>query len=212
MSDDLGSLKTMIADDLVRNDLTAQIAQAVSNAINTHRMERFYFNEDRSVSFNTTAGQEFYTSVDNASIPNLYEIDSLRLTVNGSRYQINPYNYAELDRIATLNTATGYPSVYARYGQQIRLYPIPNGTYAVNISAHVMLPDLGGDSSVNAWTRMSEAGNLIRYEAEAELYRIIIKDQESATAAEGYAMRQLDRLRRETDKRVATGRIMPTDF
>ena len=212
MADTLADLKSLIADDLARTDLTSQIANEIANAIRLHQAERFYFNEDRSLSFNTVASQEFYTSADNASIPNLYEIDSIRMTVNGTRYQIDQEVYSTIDQISTLASSTGYPSIYARYGQQLRFYPIPNGTYATVVSAHVILPALVADASANAWTTMADGGNLIRYAAEERLYRTVIKARDAAADA-GYARDQeLLRLRDETGRRTSSGQIEPMSW
>ena len=43
-----GALKTRIADELNRSDLTSQIASAVPRAIEYYARERFDFNEGRS--------------------------------------------------------------------------------------------------------------------------------------------------------------------
>ena len=79
-----GNMMDRIADELDRTDLTSQIQKAIQTAIDRYERKRFWFNEARSITFNTVDGQEFYTSSDNSAIPNLLQIDVVRLTVSGS--------------------------------------------------------------------------------------------------------------------------------
>ena len=157
MADALTDLKSLIAGDLSRDDLTTQIASAVTASIARWQSKRFWFNQIRSITFNTVANQEFYTSADNAYIPQLLDIDFIKATVNGSTYEVLPKPYAELERKQSLSTITGYPGEYAYYGQSLRLYPIPNGAYSTRISALVRLTALASDSDSNAWTTEADA-------------------------------------------------------
>ena len=48
-----GDIKTRVAGNLVRTDLGTEIGQAINDAINEYASTRFWFNETRSVTFNT---------------------------------------------------------------------------------------------------------------------------------------------------------------
>ena len=48
-------------------------------------------------------------------------------------------------------TYTGYPTDYALYDEQIRLYPIPNGTYTLTLSYQKQLDGLAGEADTNEW-------------------------------------------------------------
>lgn len=212
MADTLGDLKALIQDDLNRSDLASQIATEIASAIAQHQSKRFYFNEENSLSFATVSGREWYGSADNSYIPDLLEIDSIRLLRSGSRYTLTPRNFTDIENIAVLATATGQPGEYSYYNRQLRLYPIPNEAYPVNVSAVVRLPALTDDTSTNAWTKVNDAAELIRYEAEYRIYAAIIKDQEGAATAAGLRDAALMRLESETNRRIGVGRVRPTNW
>jgi hypothetical protein len=79
-----GEMQTTIADELDRSDLASQIQKAIKTAIKKYQRKRFFFNEARSLTFNTVDGQEFYTAADSSDIPNLLFIDTVKLTISGS--------------------------------------------------------------------------------------------------------------------------------
>jgi hypothetical protein len=73
----LADLKSRIALELARTDLTAQIGNAVSDAIKFYGSERFWFNQSRSITFPTVNGQQAYGASDQALIPSLIKIDDV---------------------------------------------------------------------------------------------------------------------------------------
>ena len=75
-------MKTRIADEIARDDLTTQIGYAINDAISAYNNERFYFNETRDLTFYTVASQELYTSSDLADMPNILKIDWIKLYIN----------------------------------------------------------------------------------------------------------------------------------
>src|SRR5262245_40398537 len=129
-------LKAQIADDLSRSDLTSQIQTAVLDAITYYERKRFYFNESRSLTFNTVANQEFYTSSDAAAIPTMLEIDTAKISITSTDvYALNVVTNDELELVSQNSTIdAGQPSDIAYYNQTFRLYPIPQDVYAVRVS------------------------------------------------------------------------------
>lgn len=212
MADTLLDLKALIADDLARGDLTTQIATEIQNAIYRWQTERFYFNELRTLTFNTVAAQEFYSSSDNPYIPNLLDIDSIVATASGSTYTLTPRSYRWMEDIFSTSSITGQPTDYAYYGQQIRMYPTPDAVYPCRISALVRLTALSGDSDSNAWTTAADAQDLIRFEAERRIYMAIIRDEAKAALSTEMRDSALMRLRGETERRLGTGRAEPSQW
>jgi hypothetical protein len=212
MADTLGDLKALIADDLNRSDLTTQIATEIDAAIACYQGRRFYFNEENSVTFSTIASREWYDDTDNSHISNLIEIDAIRVLRNGSRYTLVERDFKTIEDKAVLMVATGQPHEFAYYDQKLRLYPIPNESLACNISGVLRLAALSGDSDSNAWTTAGEARDLVRYDAESRLYRMIVKDREAAADAEAMRDRELLRLESETNRRLGQGKVKPTSW
>lgn len=174
---DLSALKTRIASELHHSNLTSEIADAITSAIAQHRSRRFEVNQLQA-SFNTVASQEAYTT---STIPDdIGQIDTLRITVSGNRYLLDPIGLAELQTLSTTTTLIGRPTRYAFYAQQIYLNPIPDGIYAVLVSYLQRKDAPSGDSDgTTIWTNQCEA--LIRACAKKLICRDVIYD------ADGYA-------------------------
>jgi len=207
-----GTMKDRIADELDRTDLTNQIEKAIQTAIDKYQRKRFFFNEARSLTFNTVDGQEFYTSADSSDIPNLLYIDNVRLTVSGSdKIDLERAQYSELEYFSSNTTPDeGLPTSYAYYGKQLRLYPIPDAAYAVRVSGVFALSDLSATGDTNAW--MTDAEALIRSRAKRELLTHVIRDAEGAAAMAQAEAEELQSLIQETNARSSTGSIVPTEF
>lgn len=108
---------------------------------------------------------------------------------------IEPRNWAELDSISTTTSAQSRPIVWAWYKEQIRFYPVPDGTYTVTVSYLQKLGMPSSDSASNAWTE--EAEELIRQAAKAKYFTNVAYDIENANFAAGQAQIQFKRLKRE---------------
>lgn len=202
------TMRTRITDEFVNESLTAaQVNSAIQSAIAHYQRERFYFTESRAQTFSTVASQEFYTSSDNTNIPNLSVIDELTITVNGMRYPLNERTWDWIDMISTTTTSTGPPNDYCYYGQQLRLYPIPDAAYTIRISGLIRLTTLSADSDSNAW--MTDGEELIRQRAKWDLAMNTIHGPELAEVAaecEAVAYRVL---KAETARRLGSGGIRP---
>jgi hypothetical protein len=185
----LETLKTRIAGELNRSDLTSEIASAISTAIRFYRSKRFEFNE-QVASFNTTDGQQAYTT---ATIPDdIGAIDLLMITVSGRVYELTPTDYQELKNLTSTTSLEGSPERFAFYAQQIFLYPIPDATYSVSISYQQRKDEPANDSDgATVWT--NEAEPLIRACAKKIVARDKMWDNElearcERAEMEAYAM------------------------
>lgn len=208
----LAIMKSRIADELSRSDLTSPIATAISDAISAYQTERFFFNESRSTCvFNTVASQEFYTSVDHASIPDLLAVDYVALTVSNTVSLLDEECPEVLEDVANTGTVTGQPSSYAYYNRTLRLYPVPTSAWSLRIAAQFKIDAPTTDSTPgNAW--MVEAERLIRSRAKYELALHWLKDPDMATTMAASVTEALDQLKGRTNKQVGLGKVQPMAF
>lgn len=201
-----------------RTDLATEIGLAINSAIFKFQREQFYFNQLRSTgAFTTVYGQEFYTSSDAAIIGTLPHIDKLSVLISGNRYFMVGRTEQYMEDVSMSPTNYGQPVDWSYYQQRIRMYPIPDGAYPVNILCFNLLT-LTGDYN-NAWT--NDAEELIRCEAKRDIMENLLYDDEGAArmkrqiygdpeqpGSEGY----LYALKAQTARSSATRRIRPTNF
>lgn len=212
---DLGTMKTRIAREIVRDDLSTEIGEAIATAVETWAGQRFWFNEKR-FALTTVADQEYYamsalTLADGTALQTgegLIEIDSFTLTYNNEPYPLHERSQAYLDdQQSPAATYTGQPWAYGIYEDKIRLHPIPDAAYGCVIAGLASLPSLTSDGATNAWMTSGEA--LIRQQAKLIIYRDITRDPDGVALAERGLAEALENLRRRTFAKVATGRIAP---
>jgi hypothetical protein len=170
----LGTMKSRIARELRRTDLTTQIAEAIASAIQHYQKEIFTFTETRGLTFPTVASQEFYDSADNANIPLLIRLDWLRLEHGGHSFKLFRNYDEELELSSGGGTNTGMPSEFSYFNEKFRLYPVPDQVYTVRMAGHFMLAAPAGDSTENnKW--MTDGENLIRQHAKYELFLNVLQ-------------------------------------
>lgn len=213
--DELGDRADLLAPLLTAAAASSPIKRAIQSAIAKWERERFYFNEvynSATPLFTTVAGQELYTSSDAAGIATAPDIDELRALISGTRVVLTRRSWGELESASSNPSARGQPSEWAYFGQQLRLYPIPDTAYAIAASRVQRLAALSADSDTNVWT--TDGYDLIRCEAIVHLARGILKDPALAAQAEaqihsprGY----LYQLKAETARRAKSG-IKPSSF
>jgi hypothetical protein len=209
-------MQTRIADEIVRDDLASQIRNAINDAIKTWEGVRFTFNERRYL-INTVAGTEYYdltdTNVlrfeDGSSVGTggtLLEIDDIRITVNNAWYPLTPRTDAWFTRYAApASQFTGQPDSYGVFGNVLRLFPIPNSSYPLNLTGLGRLgPNpLSADADSNAW--MIEGEQLTRAQAKYLIYRDIVRDQEGKALASEAIQEAQWQLERKAAARTYTG-------
>lgn len=215
-----GDLKNRIVDEMGgRSDLSTAssgltltpIEYAILDAVAFWETKRFWFNELRTATaFSTVNLQEFYTSSDWSEIPNLLEIDQITVTVSGARTKIERRTPLWIDEFSLTTTNTGVPTDYAYFQSKLRLYPIPNGVYAVNVMSTKKFTALSATSDSNVWTY--EAEPLIRAEAKLRLYRDTLMDDQGSMRMQMAVDRAVAMLRGDSHRRVATNKFRATDF
>ena len=201
-----------IANEVARDDLSAEIANAVRSAIRHHENTRFWFNETRDITFSLSSSQEFYTATDIPQLADLIEIDAVTTTVSNNRYPLTRRGYDYLEEISTGQQYTSLPYDYAFYGEQLRIYPIPNGAYPCRISGHIRLSLTSTASGSIAW--MNEAQDLIRLHAKKRLIAEVIRPDDLSELAtlEALETNELASLARRSTKALASGRFRSTYF
>lgn len=198
----LGDLKTRIADELARADLAPQIALAITDAIAEASTHRFWFMEVRGLTIPLTAGTANYTSDD---VAGLIEIDRLALITGGQRRTLRAINDDELDRMNDGTPPQGEPYAYARYGDQLRLYPTPRQTYTVSIDGLWNGGALILDTDSNIWTTSGE--RYIRTLAKRDISANLMHDMEAAVGYDKLAQRYREELQQQTHARTATNEV-----
>lgn len=209
------TMQTRIADELVRDDISSQIQNAIQTAIKTWEGARFYFNEKRYL-LSTVASQEYYnwTSMTNTmgselgTGERLLEVDNARIEYNSQWYDLIPRTMSWIEGMQVpAATYTSEPYDYTIYGDQIRLSPIPDAVYTTTWYGLARLPTLSADSDTNAW--MTEAEALIRNQAKLHLCLDVLADPEGAAEAEKAVAIALPRLTRISDGQRGLGLVRP---
>lgn len=196
----IAEMKDRIAREIHRDDLSAEIAEAIADAVTDYQHVRFAFNQVRDT-FVTVAGTEFYTS---ATIPNdIGEVDSLTVEVNGRKVFLPAWPFSVMEKIQTTTNSRGQPQAWSWYAEQIRFYPIPDAAYTVTVSYLQRLPV---PTDTNAWTE--EAEQLIRHSAKKRISRDYLRDFEGAASAESAESAAFRRLMRES-RQLNTGGLVP---
>lgn len=175
----LGAMIGAIRSDINRGtDFDTRIQEAIHNAIQFYKSNRYGFNTKRTTVEFTTEYHSF--SVD------LLEIDYL--TLLGSNYRKPLYRrtpqWINDHRRAT--SASAEPVFYCMQTRAIRLDHPPDRTYSCSIYYHYDLAGISlstSDSTTsNAWT--TEAYELIKTHAMAEVLEVYIQGPESYAQAE----------------------------
>ena len=201
----LADLKTRIASEIDRTDATTAIANAITTAISAYKSKRLLFNES-SGTLTTAASTATYstaTAAPNTLPSDIVEIDTARITITSSdRYLLEPVTFETIDGVDTSSTYTSRPVWFTWHAEAMRLYPIPDGAYTI---------DLRYLASVSEETWCTRAEALIRCRAKRELYTHYLFDPQMASlmaAAEGS---EYLALRREANMKQSSGRITGHD-
>lgn len=197
------TMQRRIWRELDRDDITAPVQDAIQSAVKFYTGQRFWFNEQRWTA-STSTGIEYY------SLPNDFrEVDTINIsTQSNNRYQLRRRSWAELDAFAqSPGQLTGYPSDYAIQRNELRVFPVPNGQFAMELSGQGDLTDLSADAATNAW--MVHGEELIRSRACVDILETYTQDYDSPRI-DVYRRREqenFNRLKIESNKRMSTGTV-----
>lgn len=206
----LAVMKTRIADELMRSDLTSQIASAIDEAITFYQKQRFYWNELDNVTWNTVADQTEYVTADEPYIPIAYDVDDMFILIG-----INEYRVKRIDptrwRLLKNSSTKGQPFQYAYFNRTVYLYPTPTQVYEMRLVGHFKIDAPASDDEAdNPW--MTDAADLIRHRAKMILYRDVILDEKQAAICSQAETEQLVMQRALSSSMDRTGQIEPMAF
>jgi hypothetical protein len=198
-----------MADDMERSD-SAAFTNKINAAIRHYQPKRFWFNESRTITFNTVASTDLYTFATIGT--EFYRIDSAWIEIDTDDVrELERINYTDLEALADNNTDEGEPSDYAYINKAVRLWRNPNDAYEVRLTGHtkVAAPTSDGETD-NVW--MTEAYDLIISRAKSELYAHRYNDPDNAAIMRAAEADALQRLHGATDDKVETGYLEATEF
>lgn len=233
VADELGDNQQLLSP-LSDSSLTASpIQNSIQQAIAKWEREPFYFNEivqetllnQGSYPWMTSSGQEYYSDSSSPqawsepAISTIATIKKMWVLISSNRYSITPRTFQYMADTSVNPAVIGYPTDYAYGAEQIRFYPIPDGTYPIGFQGTRRFSTLSEDNDSNVWT--NDAFDLIRCEAKLQLARDVLYDDTMYAAAKiaiyGDPSLLKDRgflyaLKGEGSQRQAKGRIIPSHF
>lgn len=209
-ADTLGFMKLRIANEINRSELSDEIANAVTDAIDCYNAERLYFAETRDVTFNTIALQERYdentVSTPTGAFARILKIDYAFIYIGGNPQRLVRRDPETLEYDTSGTTSSpGQPGGYGFYGGKLILDPIPSDVFTVRLGCvlQIAAPASDGEAS-NPWMMRKHAEALIRNKAKALLY-VDVKDIADANEAQkfmGLAQQQLEFLHERTEAKA----------
>ena len=171
----LATMKTRIASELRRSNISTQIASAIATAIESYQHERFWFNETREITFNTVSGQWQYDDGDEPDLALVLRWDYVKAEIGDNIYTLLPMSAEEIDTLNSDGDFTGQPLNWAFYNNQFLIYPVPNDAFPIRIAGMIAkAAPASDDEAGNPW--MTHAERLIRCRAKYELYEHVLMD------------------------------------
>lgn len=217
MARTLADMKARIAAEIFRDDLSAEIANAINDAIIVYQGERLYFNEPNlrnPLTFTTVNDQATYTAADDPGIATLYNIDFLTYVQGGSTFKVYRASPEEVQLDLQGSYVKGPPDKFTYYGQSITLYPRPDAAYVINLFGHLNVDGPTDDNdATNVW--MNDAERLIRSRAKYELAVHVTRNQGMVAAMSpdtGATARAFQELKSQTNRVTSLGRISAMQF
>lgn len=195
-------MKTRVADELRRSDLTTHIPNTILRAIKFYSQMPLWFNET-STDLTATVSQAY------VAVPSdfLFE-DSFFITISGYDSRMIAADYSEL--IASRPSGNAQPTRYSYYQNRMELDCKSDSAYSMPLKYIKELTALSADGDTNSWTTDGE--DLIIFRSCKMLCSGMVNDQRRA-ATYGFLERDaLNGLRGLRDEKVMTGRITPTRF
>lgn len=209
----LGTMVDRIADELARGDLNNQIADSIRSAVRHYESERWATNE---VAAGTVTAS---SSVEAVTLPSLLtRLDSVSLLLNSQLLDVDEQHFDTIARWQT-GLVFGQPTDFALYGGQMLLYPIPDQNYTLVLSYTVGNSTLTSTACTCGLLQVGE--EMIRSRARADIQINFLRDD--GMTAEYTLLAQIGlpfyshreraaylRLRQQTNRVMATGRLRPS--
>lgn len=211
----LGDLKARIIQETNRDDLVDDMASALANviakSIEQYAAIRWWFNE-RRITISTVAGiGSVLWPADATNSLRVIDVLTLDLT-GGNRWPLAARSVDEWEAITQPAATGGQPTDYLVENTLIRLWPVPNQVWNLGLRGLFdVTPIVSADTDSNFWT--NQGADLITAQAKMRLYRDYLSATTQDPRFANAALQEADaytRLRSESTRRTATGRIRPS--
>lgn len=215
MANDFAALKTRIAGDLDRSDLSSEISASIIDAIEDLGVERFTFNQSGGFTLSVSADDADYVVGDwqldgGSDFDSIIEPDQLWIRIGGNDHRLDHASWDDIKDMGQSSPTTGQPYLYAYFDDAWKIYPTPDQSYTIYMRAHYRLTELSDDSDVNAWT--GQARRLTGAAAKGILYAEVLDDDRNAAKMSILVEKYKSRFLREYSKKSGSGKIQPTAF
>ncbi len=194
----LATMRDRINDELLlKGEYTTHINRAIQSAIAIHEKTRFRFNHGRS----TTLAPANFEYIEPP--PDMIEEDELVIIDGTERRPLIKRSYLWIGDQSRNTDYRSRPLYYAVETDDLRLYPIPDQEYTLQISYLKKLSTLSADTDSNEW--MVSGEELIRLRAKRILLEDVLRGPESYAEADRLSAREAESLRvlRDEWKRLA---------
>lgn len=193
-------LKQAVINDLRRDDLTDAVIDTIESCIRRYQRD-FTYATPVTETMTLVVGQALYP------VPgDLVSIQWIRLN-NANVWQFMDEVEYKLMLLMDVNipAVVSIPTLWAKYDAMFRVFQAPDKPYQIELTGNGKVPIPADDNTSNFWT--TQASDMIRFAAEAQLYLTLIKDSDSyercAKAAEDHRIS----LVRETIEKSCVGLI-----
>lgn len=195
-----GSLKSAIADQIIRSDLDSQIGRVINQAIT-------YYNQRYALWFTADSDSTTMT-VGSRTMPSLptswgFERPDVAFVIvrDQTNYPLMKVSLAQLEAMET--QINGFTQFYAFTGEDYINYPYPDTAYTLRRYWQKSYAELSGDSDTNDWLNYAE--RLIEAKALADLYLKYRHEPETAAIYQQVATDELTQLLAANNAREASG-------
>jgi hypothetical protein len=187
-------LKTRIATEMVRDDLLDDLADQLT--LHIERAIEYFSDEDLPFNAVVTTGVTVASTVTMDIPATVRRID--RLTIPAQYVELREIGLDEIEGLD--NSATGQPSHYCYFNDQIRFWPIPDAVYTMQFTGlkQIDAPTADADATT-VWT--NAAYDLISSRTRMTLYRDQFRDPDGAALAMSATAEALSRLKQENARR-----------
>lgn len=196
-------IKTRVATEVDRDDLTSAIETAVLDAVDEHADMNLAFNEVRNTA--TTTASQIYVTVPTG----LRRESGVWIDVSGSDYRLKKIPLEMMEELHAATDTTGQPTYYAYLDGTFRLWPTPGSAYTLTVVGVYDESALSSDSDTNGFTNDRTAARMIAAWARSYIARNLTYDTEMEQAALREYVQAKDSLNRKASAKMATGMIAP---
>jgi len=200
-----GTMKTRIANELKRGNLTSETENAIISAQRYYKRSRFRFNIARTT---TTLSPD----IEYVDLPSDFiEADTMVLQEDSTLDFMQERSHYWIDREKQWTDYRSRPYVYSVQADELRLFPVPDsGSYTLVMTYQYELSEPTSDSFTSAW--FTDGEELIRTHAKVDLLENVIRGPESMDEAGRLRLREnevLKQLRIEYKRSQSSGRLTP---